>query len=271
MNPRKKGEDMIHGHGDLVKYWLEQTPLYNTIVRYGGFQKHVSNIPIRSAFSADRYVRCIDERTPNGIHAAGSGIFLVVLEGLEKGLKGDDAVNAGLDAAAKKFSEAGVAGITSHDECGAAALVYGMVSNDLTIKFANSDQFGRYFSKRLSEMLGVENGNLSVHPSGFHIARVAYYDGTGKFNPAVIGQLPTGFVVSRYYLGAEHSAREIEIAAKIATGDHGYGELINRKNPFMFVAVTKDEASLAKLKGELDSVASKFDGKVVVDGFIVSS
>ena len=60
-----------------AELWRE-TSLAHGAVHYLGLRSYVvslSNLP--DAFKlADRFVRCIDERTPGGVHLAASGLLL---------------------------------------------------------------------------------------------------------------------------------------------------------------------------------------------------
>ncbi|MDD5110480.1 MAG: hypothetical protein PHI63_04690 [Patescibacteria group bacterium] len=203
---------------------------------------------------ADRWLRCIDEGTPGGVHMAGSGILL------------------GVGAAAEAARAAGATTITSHEECGAAKLY----ATEKGLDPEKSDTYGQEFARDLAKELGVNYCHLPLsemaRPAGLHVARVAYYDGTGSFDPSRLPDtLPAGFVISRRYLKPDYARRECEIAITIALGHHGFGELFTKDSPFILVVVgdAKDSAfSLQSLRTEIEPLVHPYHGRVVIDGFL---
>jgi hypothetical protein len=247
---------MSHDNEAIKKAFNKQSSLMNAIYS-DGMEKYAAGIAdLDKAFSLeDKAVRCIDEGTPGGLHLAGSGILL------------------GVEKAAEALKKAGCSGISSHDECGAAG-IYARANN---LDASKSDEYGKEFALKLAEKMGVPyEGHIEIgamkRPSGFHTARVCYYDGTGKFDPALCGQLPAGFVVSRRYVDGAYALEEVKVAVGIATGGHGYGELITAEAPFLIIAIgdsSNPEFSLANLQKELAGVAESSEGKVKVDGFTI--
>jgi hypothetical protein len=247
---------MSHDHEAVKKAFEEQNALMQTIYA-NGMQKYSEGISdLNKAFSSeDKAVRCIDEGTPGGVHLAGSGILL------------------GIDKAAEALIKAGCAGISSHAECGAA----GIYARENNLDASKSDEYGKEFAIKLAEKMGVPyKGHIEIgamkRPSGFHTARVCYYDGTGKFDPALCGKLPAGFVISRRYIDSAYALEEVKVAVGIATGGHGYGDLITPETPFLLIAVgdkTNPEFSLENLQKELSAIAESSAGKVKVDGFTI--
>ncbi len=201
----------------------------------------------------DLAVRCIDEGTPGGIHLAGSGILLNV------------------DKAAEILQKAGVNQIYSHEECGAA----GLYARNNNLDLDQADEYGKKFAKDLAAKMGISyQGHLEIdqmsRPSGLHIARVVYYDGTGKFDYASNLQLPQGFVISRRFISRDYAIEELKISIDIATGDHGFGSMIDSENPFLIVAIgdaENQEYSLNNLQQELGEVVLAYPKKVKLDGF----
>lgn len=109
-----------------------------------------------------------------------------------------------------------------------------------------------------------------ARPLDMHDARVAYYDGTGHFDPSLAVNLPKGFVVSRRYLSAAYAAKEIEIAVSIALGRHGFGQHFTPEQPFHIIVVGDphvENYSTEALKHELSIFADKHAGHMVLDGF----
>ncbi len=201
----------------------------------------------------DRTVNCIDEGTPGGLNLAGSGILLEP------------------ETAVKYARAAQADGVCSHEECGAAKLY----AKKMGLDPSKSDKCGIQWAKKLAKMLGVPyRGHISIRqmkrPSGLHVARVTYYDGTGRFCPENVKGLPPGFVISRKFIEADYAAEETGISISIATGDHGFGHKITKKDPFIIVVVGdphNPNFSVKKLEKEAVAIAKKHGGKVVVDGF----
>ncbi|MBN2454507.1 hypothetical protein JXB11_03095 [Candidatus Woesearchaeota archaeon] len=258
------------------RHWHEQCAIAEKIGKAGSFQKYAETLPdILNAVISKQEVCCIDEGTPDGIRFAGSGIYYVITQGTEKGKKGKEAIYAGLEAAAEAVKGSPAEFITSHDECGAAGLVFNEMPDSIKKEFGTSDNLGIYFAKELSKKTGLGYRHIGIkemaRPSGMHTAMFAYYDGTGKFNPDAVPGLPQGFVVSRKYLGKEEALREIELAPKIATGEHGYGGLIKPDKKFWLIAVAEDPWALESLVSELKPVSDSYKGKVKVEGFLVKA
>jgi hypothetical protein len=246
--------EMGHDHTDRLAEWKKQADLFKAIEKMG-MQKYFEMInDVEDAFHlGDRCVHCIDEGTPGGIHAAGSGILMDESKAIEA------------------MRKAKADGVWSHDGCGAAALYAKRESLDMS----NTDEYGVVWAKHLAEKLGVPyRGHIKAEdmarPFDMHTARVAYYDGTGSFDPSRVSDLPPGFVISRRYLDPAYAAQEADVCVSIAAGDHGYGELITSEEPFYIIPVGDPEDpnfSVKKMTAELDELVRKSNGRVKVMGF----
>lgn len=247
---------------EIKKYWDEQGEILKKIKEKGGMANYIKTIPnIQAAFKGnDLIVCCIDEGTAYGcIRFAGS---LILNQGK-------------VETYVEILKNIGVKGIYSHAGCGAAELF--AKQNNLDI--AKADEYGIDWAKKLADMFGVPyKGHISAkgfepmkRPKEFHIARVIYYDGTGRFNPDKIKDLPLGFVISRrYHLEIKDALNEVKIAISIATGSHGFGDLIDKDHPIMIISMGDrgdQNFSVEKMKNELDEIAKEFKDKVMVDGF----
>lgn len=247
---------------DIKKYWEKQGEILKKIKEQGGIANYIKTVSnIADAFKGnDLTVCCIDEGTPYGcIRFAGSLI-----------LNQDKA---------EKFipllKNVGVMGVYSHTGCGAAQFY--AKQNNLDVDKA--DEYGIDWAKKLAEMIGVSyKGHIGIQgtepmkrPKEFHIARVIYYDGTGRFNPDKVKDLPSGFVISRrYHLDAGSALNEVKIAISIATGNHGLGDLINKTSPIIIILIGDDNDknfSINKMKFEIGEILEEYKDKVVVDGF----
>lgn len=166
-----------------------------------------------------------------------------------------------------------IAVVKSHDNCGAAAIKFKEIPAErLPIGVTTPDQLGIHHAKRLAEQLGAEYAHTSAKEmSGpVHNERVIYFDGTGQFNPGTLPELPAGFKCSGSALGLSSEYMEIELAtlAKIALGNHGFGERFNRDNPLFIVVSAKNQDQLEALMKIAEKAAEQFNGRVAVDGFI---
>lgn len=241
-----------------VGVWYRQRQALVDAIRAQGMARYVAGIPdlARWFLPADRWLRCIDEGTPGGVHLAGSGILL------------------GVEEAANIARAAGVTAVTSHEECGAAKLWATQQGKEVRC----SDDHGKQFAAEVAKRLGVSYCHLPIaemsRPAGLHVARVIYYDGTGKFDPSHVPQLPPGFVISRRYVTAKYASQECAIALSIALGDHGLGTLFTPHDPLLLVAIGHpSDAPLSQqhLRSEVTSVAESHGGRVIVDGFTAPS
>lgn len=211
-----------------------------------GVCDYFQSIEAEKAFHLDDLVlRCMDGRTPGGVHLAGSGVLL--------GLKGARRF-------AQEVSKYGkLEAVTYHRDCGAAIAV---------AKETDADPFelARDFSKELATSLGIEAVYEVENDGweGFHHERAIYYDGVGRFDWKKVRGLPAGFVISRAYLGfdVEYAKKELEIALRIALtphdeGGHGFGELFTRDLPMLVIALSPERSELGRLEQEArDVVAS---------------
>ncbi|MFH0861873.1 MAG: hypothetical protein V1875_02480 [Candidatus Altiarchaeota archaeon] len=237
--------------------WRPQQGMYRRIYAEGFSAYSLSLRDLSAAFiRSDRVVRCIDEGTPGGIRLAGQGILL------------------GLDKTVDVLRDAEVEGVTAHQGCGAC----GIYAKNAGLECNITDKYGVEWSKKLAEALDVHYkglilGKNMLRPKGRHIARITYYDGSGRFDCAKSRGLPPGFVISRRYLEKhyEYARQEIEISISIAMGPHGFGEMLTKEDPYMVVAIgdpQDDTFSVEKLRGEIEHLADKYGGRVKVDGFI---
>jgi hypothetical protein len=254
------GNHMQKSHGDhsaeKVEAFESQAEVMRKICEMG-FARYADQLPnLPDAFNLEKHkpaedlhrcVCCMDERTSYGVHSAGSGILLA---------------DKDFDA---YFAKSGADSISSHTGCGAAKLYcekMGLVGDP--------DTLAREWTERKAKEKRVPHIHLGVEKP-FHYARVCYYDGTGRFNYKGVEGLPSGFVVGRKYMSKEASLAEGGVAKNIIFGDHGFGEgLLNKENPFMFVAVADTDEQMSALKDELAELVASFGAKVAIDGFVAS-
>jgi hypothetical protein len=184
---------------------------------------------------------CIDEGTDSGLfRAAGSGILL------------SDEERATL---VDRLQAMGVKGVKSHEGCGAADKY--CKDNNITDKTV--EEVAKEKAQQIAKELGVPYlGHIEKlsRPAEFHYARTVYYDGTGQFNQAAVGEkLPPGFVISRRYLDDKSSIDNLQLAIQIALGHHGFGKKITKDKPLMLVALGDPHDSMfdaAAMQKEMD-------------------
>lgn len=249
---------MAHINLDKIKAeFAKQEVMLKKIYNEGMAAYCAGIVDLNNAFVLkDLAVRCIDEGTPGGIHLAGSGILL------------------NMDEVAEILQKAGVNKIYSHEECGAARL-YAQNNN---LNLDQADEYGKKFAGDLAAQMGIPyQGHLEIEqmsrPSALHIARVVYYDGTGKFDYAANLQLPQGFVISRRFINRDYAIKELKISIDIAIGNHGFGSMIDIENPFLIVVIgdsNNQKFSLDNLQKELAEVVLAYPETVKLDGFAVS-
>ena len=223
-----------------------------------GFQKFVDSVEtISDCFNLEKNkfkefkkcICCMDERTPFGIHAAGSGILLSETD---------------FDLFMKKNDPDC---ISSHDGCGAGKIF--CKKNNLPLE--DSDKYAREWAAKTAEKYGKKHTHISyeemVGSKEYHHARVCYFDGTGHFNYS--DPLPAGFVVNvvnRMSMPVLSSALDEVEAAIDFIFKHGLN-IINEDNPFLLVAIGNREEELIILKQELASL--NINEKLIkIDGFL---
>ena len=239
---------MEHARDSIDLNWEQQEPLFRQINEVG-VQSYFENLPqIEQAFQLrDRGLRCIDERTPGGLHMAGSGIL-------------------DQERAVKLVPEAQIDGIYSHEGCGAAAFFAKQAGLDVL----QADNYGIEWAKKLAAETGVPYVDHRKVDKPFHYARVAYYDGTGRFNTDSVEGLPPGFVISRRFLDAQSALNELGIVRSIALGDHGFGLKFTPESPLLVVAVGDKNPSgntSEKLLVEISELLKQSGKRVAGYGF----
>lgn len=237
---------------------------------------------IKRAFTdRQKLVVCMDEGTAhkdingeNKFCLAGSGILFSA-----------ENENDRLEKVAALLIDRGVSDISSHGGCGAAGLAYhrdfpdAAKQDNLPEKI---EKYAREWSDKLTNKIReIGHPAERVHilsedmerPVEFHNARAVYFDGVGGFNPSKEIGLPMGFVIERAYLPPEYAAEELKVAASIAFGHHGFGEMFTSAEPFVIIVFAKNEEELNSLKTEAASALASdknfVAGKIKLDGLVV--
>lgn len=243
---------------EKIRDFERQEPIMEQIFRNGfeAYARTLKNLsePFdlkkhRAGDNSERCICCMDEGTPFGIHAAGSGILLSEKE---------------FDEYVKKVKPDA---ISSHDGCGAGK-IYAQ-SNDLPIE--ESDEITKEWTKKMAQKYNLPHLHFAagqMKRPEFHDARVCYYDNSGKFNYYGVEGLPKGFVISRYFLGEKNSLKEAAVAVDIIFGEHGLGNLLSEDKPFIIAAIGKNEKELEIFEAELLKLKHPYGAKIKIDGFI---
>ena len=136
----------------------------------------------------------------------------------------------------------------------------------------SADDLGAHHSKQLAEELGAEYRHIPTTEmtNEFHNARAICFDGTGRFNPAVISSMPEHFMSScpGFGLSDEYSVAELSTLAGIALGDHGYGSRFDKDNPLYIIVSTNDQEQLNHLIDLAKNAVEQYGDRVQIIGFI---
>jgi len=228
------------------KAWEQEAGVTTAIARSGGVASYLTALAgWQRAFELrDRYLRCIDEGTPGGVHLAGSGILL------------------DMGRAAETARTMKVEAVTYHDDC-MEVISWGKTKN---LPPGSEVEEAMKIYARLAQELRVPLYKAKLErPEGLRIARAIYYDGTGSFDPSAISGLPNGFVISRRYLRADYALSEITMALDIAFGTYGFGEWLTRTTPLWLVVLGSRSLPAARLIREIDPLVMNRAGRVKID------
>ena len=206
----------------------------------------LDGLDISAAFqNNDHIVRCMDERTPGGIHAAGSGLLVAT---------GAGKFDTDTTAQIQFLKQSGAKGITRHRGCGAEAAW--TKEMNLTLEEAEAKLQAR--TTTIANELGIsfemiEFDAMQGSKDG-HKTAVIYYDATGTFDYSKHESLPTGFIVSRgLHPNAEYSLFEVNFAIGIILGHHGLGSnwLKENNKKITIVAIESNDLPVDRLVREL--------------------
>lgn len=164
--------------------------------------------------------------------------------------------------------------VTSHDGCGAAAIKFKELkeAGKLPEGVNTADELGAAFAKNLADRLKAGYYHIPAREmSGeVHNERTVYFDGTGRFNPLALKEMPTGFMCAGPKLGfsREYCRKELAILCGIALGDHGFGERFSEDNPLYIIVSAESAEQLKALEEIAEKAAEEFKGRVAVKGFV---
>lgn len=237
-----------HEHGVDAERWQEI--IEHPLQRGRTFEQYTNELSnFARAFEADTScIVCIDEGTPHGLHAAGSGILM-----------------ENESAAVAMLRRSGAQGARSHKGCGAA----GIYAKRIGISPEKSDVAGARRLRELCDKAGIPYfGHIEkIERPSYHNAWVCYYDGTGSFDRTLVEGLPSGFVVSRtLHESSEVPAGEVELSVEIAFGSHGWGRKRFEESGAQFIIVPiGGKIPLQQLEAELREIQLKYGTLVRID------
>lgn len=230
IDPKQRAEILLRMDKDLK--WAQQEDRYQTLLALSDSLKNPEKVfgpNWVEAFNQTPYeVVCIDEGAIDDpgspeLGLAGSGVLL-----------NDEQFKKVVDYCKRK----GITKISYHAGCGAAALFckeqelhHGLKSGSL-----NPDEVARSAAQKLHSALNLSGDPVFIshakmkRPKEYHIARSIVIDGTGRMNPAKLG-IPSTFQHSYpLHTNDDYIVNEVDIAIRIAMGDHGFGAHRFRKD-----------------------------------------
>ncbi len=263
MEQNKIMEDIHASHeADKQKLWeqSEQLEFIKEMKKGKNLEEIMRQFDLEKAFAqAPVEMGCSDGRCP-GHRFGGAGNFILASDAdIEKLV----AENKGR-----------IAEIKSHEGCGAAAIKFKMMKKAgqvLPEGVQTSDELGIYHSRKLAEKFGAKHSHTSKAEmlGDIHDERTIYFDGTGKFNPMALPELPEGFMCSGSALGLSDEYMETELSelSDIAF-HHGFGDKFDNNNPFYLIISASSNKQLNKMKEIAEKAVKKFNGRIIVDGFV---
>jgi len=240
---------------DINTYWEQEEKIVKTILSEGAqaYFESLENTETE-ALPTERVCSCIDERVRGPKFAIpGSGILY------------------GENKAYELLKGAGVTSISSHEDCGAAVLAFENLSDKEKKYYGSADNYAQEFTEHLARKLGiVYEGHRPVETPGIHVARAIYYDASGNFCSDIEG-LPKGFTIDHKFSSNKDAKASLELAIKIAMGNHGFGDKFNSDNPLLIIPIGK-KGVLNKLQTEISEIMQKetsWAGRIKLDKGIV--
>ncbi len=258
MNEYEEGHEKMHE--EVKEQFEQQWTLMHAVMDAGGFEAYVRQHgnEVAQAFTGlAPAVACMDERVERATDKDSRPPEYKAAIALEEPTR-----------LALFLREQGV-DPTAHDQCGAGAIKAESIGRP-----GEGDQVAREVLGQAAQMADRKLLESPLDGPHFHVAVVVYV-ATMPFGPSnakgTDGNrvLPRGFVISDQ-LG--RTERDVPLAAGIALGDHGFGDLLDKAHRFAIVAVTKTEDERQQLMDRLERVADKLPAdqrdRVEVAGFV---
>lgn len=235
MNPELEHEQEVEA------LWMNDQESMRDLADKGA-QNYFDNLPNQEHLgegSVELPCACIDERVGgHKLALPGSGIL------------------ESPDEAFRVLKEAGVSSMSSHEDCGAASLAFDRLGDEDRKKYGSADAYAQAWAKDMAERLGVPYaGHHAVETPGRHVARAIYYDASGRFVADAPG-VPKGFTISRKFESPDKAQASLDLAIKIATGQHAFKGKYSAENPLVIVPIGNDQ-NLDALREEISRVVKK--------------
>src|SRR3989338_248168 len=284
------------GHGEVSAKkrtaWDRSHPITEELLDKGAqkFMSKERRPQIDQAFSSKvNCVCCMDEGTAH--MERGSKLFMAGSGMLYPAASWDDRLNCVADL----FIDLHITEITSHDGCGAAGIAFKRDGREEGTGCRTADDYGKKWCSDLQAVMdvrlkvqegieGIQNVHIYEHemerPGEFHIARVVWFDATGKFTkPDMLGEeIPKGFAINYHAFASlgmrDYPLSELEVAIKIAFSDHGFDKEFTKDHPFVIIVIAKDENQKKEVTELINGIIqgndkiSQFISRIRIDGFI---
>lgn len=193
-------------------------------------------------------VGCMDEGVteihskPIAVRLAGSGALI-----------GSDLL-ASKGVMAKIMKQYNLGLISHHHDCGAGTILVERLGRSAEEGDAAIESFANSVVSATGQRVSAVHAALHRSPHQ-HIAVCHYYAGT-RVAPQ-LGGLPAGFVTSHFVLGkSTYGKHELAMAAGIAFGDHGFGDLFTEEAPYTIVVIAASKTQLDRYLAEAREVVA---------------
>jgi hypothetical protein len=251
-------------------HWLNHEPMVSRILENGAQEvvDSISDFDLVFVKPAEPILGCIDERVGT-IHPPIVHVALAA-----SGMLYD--LNYGREALLKLISDHDVMTITSHDECGAAAIwTKTQIEGGQKLDLLQSDHYLKDFCQQVAEQAGIGYQHIPMKwmagGSGLHPARAIYISGPVFCNLSlVLNKLPLGFLISLGFGGYENTKLELLTAIKIAFGDHGHGDDFTAESPLLIVPIgdpAQPNLSVEAITTQIKPILAQFGDRIHLTGF----
>lgn len=166
--------------------------------------------------------------------------------------------------------------ITSHDQCGAAALAYNKALAEGTLPegISNGDEYGRWWSEQMAMKYGKTHRHVSAKDFNdpLHHERGIIFDATLKLHPSLYKGMPNMFVANTPRYGIPwYTEAVVKALTQIGLGDHAFGaKRFNKNDPFYIIIGARDKEELDNLNFICQKSLREFGDKTKILGTVFS-
>lgn len=244
---------------------------------------------INALFEGSNVAGCMDDRLLLGRKGtAGTFVTNILNYKDDTSLSFEKKIDAALDDTVSMLEYESIDIFTTHDRCGANALVYGLLAESLKEgetmihhgeAINDADHLGRIFVSELTGKYNETYNRNAVHEhipfddmiqTDYHLTRVIYVVDSelGSFNPNAENILYPGFVVSN--IDEKQASSDVMLAMDIIKGDHGFSDLTDNEK-ILIVPIYKagDLDSITQF-GFLNNLPENYRESAFIDGFGIS-